>query len=500
MKGMNRMAANKQPLSRAIANIEVIELQGDPNTMVEGISMDSRTVRPGDIFACVAGFNVDGHRFAPEAVKKGAIALVVERMLPVAVPQIRVKNVRQVLGKLAAQIYGNPSQKLELVGVTGTNGKTTVTHLIEKIGMNEGQKVGLIGTLGAHIAGQKIPGSRTTPESIDLQRLLSTMVDEGVELAVMEVSSHALDLGRVDGCEFDAGIFTNLTQDHLDYHRTMENYLAAKAKLFSGLRGAKQPKMSILNGDDPAFAALKKSSAAPVFSYGRNVGVDYRAEQVDVRPDGVSFAVRFRGKTQPVHFSTPGVFSVYNALAAFAWGAERGFAPEHIAAALRAVHGVPGRFESIKLGQPFQVIVDYAHTPDGLENVLRTARGFTKGKLITVFGCGGDRDRTKRPVMGKAAAEWSDFVIVTSDNPRTEDPLKIIEDIVPGVAGSHYVLLPDRREAIETGIGQAGPGDTVLIAGKGHEDYQIIGTETHPFDDRLVAREALRGRGYGLDR
>ena len=315
----------------------------------------------------------------------------------------------------------------------------------------------------------------------------------------MEGSSHALDLGRVNGCEFDAGIFTNLTQDHLDYHQTMEKYLAAKAKLFSGLHGHKSAKVSVLNGDDPAFQSLKDSSAAPVVSYGLTPGLDYCAGNPEIRPDGVSFQVDFKGKTQQIHFATPGIFSVYNALAAFAWGVERGFAPELVAHALEEIHGVPGRFESIKMGQPFQVIVDYAHTPDGLENVLRTARSFTKGRLITVFGCGGDRDRTKRPIMGKASAEWSDFIIVTSDNPRTEDPLQIIQDIVPGVAGADYVLQPDRREAIFSAVEQAGAGDTVLIAGKGHEDYQIIGKEVHPFDDRLVARDALRRQGYGVD-
>jgi UDP-N-acetylmuramoyl-L-alanyl-D-glutamate--2,6-diaminopimelate ligase len=313
----------------------------------------------------------------------------------------------------------------------------------------------------------------------------------------MEVSSHAMDLGRVSGCEFDAGIFTNLTQDHLDYHKTMEDYLDAKSRLFSSLEGKKQPKISILNGDDASFSKLSQASVAPVVSYGIHNKVDYRAENVEITSEGVRFTVRFRGGLQDMQYSTPGVFSVYNALAAFVWGVERGYNSESVAEALAEIPGVPGRFESIRLGQPFQVIVDYAHTPDGLENVVRTARSFTKGRLITVFGCGGDRDKGKRPIMGAAASRWSDFLIVTSDNPRTEDPDQIIKEVLMGISGVDHVTLRDRREAIWSACRMAKAGDTILIAGKGHETYQIFGTEVHPFDDREVAREALRGLGYG---
>lgn len=476
--------------------IEPAETSGDLSVTIEGISMDSRYVKKGDLFVCVPGFNVDGHDFAREAVRQGASGLLVERILPLETPQVKVDNVRQALGFFAAQIYGRPAEKLEVIGVTGTNGKTTVTHLIEEIGVAAGWKVGLVGTLGARINGKDIPGSRTTPEGIELQRLFSQMVDEEVSLVVMEVSSHALDLGRVNGCEFDAGIFTNLTQDHLDYHKTMEEYLEAKARLFKGLKGKKPGKISIINGDDPVYQRLAELSAVPAKSYGLGEGNDYRATEVDVHSDGVSYQVTFKGRQLNISYSTPGIFSVYNSLAAFAWGVERGLDPHLVAQALARIKGVPGRFESVRMGQPFQVIVDYAHTPDGLENVLRTARSFTKGKLITVFGCGGDRDRTKRPLMGEAAAMWSDFIIVTSDNPRTEDPLKIIEDIEPGIKGIPYLTQPDRLAGIETGIGMAEAGDTVLIAGKGHEDYQIIGTEIRSFDDRLVSRDVLRGLGY----
>ena len=487
-----------KPLSEIISGIEVQAVSGDSRVIIRGMTMDSRRVELGDLYVCVPGFKVDGHDYAASAISLGAVALIVERFLPLEVPQVKVLNVRQVMGLLAANVYGQPSQQLELVGVTGTNGKTTITYLIEKIGIRQGLKVGLIGTLGSRIDGRDIPGERTTPEAIEVQKLLGEMVAEGVDLAVMEVSSHALDLGRVVGCEFDVGIFTNLTQDHLDYHKTMEEYLYAKSRLFAHyLEGKKSPKISILNGDDPAFFELSEASSASVVSYGIHNGVDYCAENVEVTTEGVRFEVRFSGRSQEIRYATPGVFSVYNALAAFVWGVERGYDSAVVAEALADIACVPGRFESVRIGQPFQVIVDYAHTPDGLENVVRTARDFTKGRLITVFGCGGDRDRSKRPLMGEAASQWSDFLIVTSDNPRTENPDLIINEILAGVSGVDYVVQPDRREAIFTACRMAKSEDTILIAGKGHETYQIFGTEVHPFDDREVAREALRGLGYG---
>lgn len=483
-------------LSSILEGIGTVSTKGDLQVSVGGMSMDSRQVRPGDLYVCVPGFKVDGHDFASAAVASGAAALLVERFLPLEVPQVQVSNVRQAMGLFASVVYDRPSERLELVGVTGTNGKTTITYLIEKIAVKNGKKAGLIGTLGSRINGREIPGERTTPEAIDVQQLLAEMVAEGVNLAVMEVSSHALDLGRVAGCEFAAGIFTNLTQDHLDYHKTMEEYLKAKSLLFSNLKGKLQPKISVLNRDDPAFPELSQASAAPVVSYGIENPADYRAENVEVSTEGVRFQVRFRDQVQQIRYATPGIFSVYNALAAFAWGVERGFDREKVAEALGEISGVPGRFESIRLGQPFQVVVDYAHTPDGLVNVVRTARSFTKGKLITVFGCGGDRDRGKRPLMGEAASQWSDFIIVTSDNPRTEDPDQIIREILSGISGVDYVALRDRREAIWSACRMAKAGDTILVAGKGHETYQIFGTEVQPFDDREVAAEALRGLGY----
>lgn len=485
-----------KPLESLLTGIRVQASSGDLNVLVQGIEIDSRQIKPGDIFVCVPGLNADGHDYAATAIEAGAVALVVERLLPYTVPQIQVANVRQELGVLAAGVYNRPSEHLELVGITGTNGKTTIIHLLEKIGVSAGKKVGLIGTLGTSIAGRKIPGKRTTPEACEIQKLLAEMLEEKVSLVAMEISSHALDYGRVQGCEFDAAIFTNLTQDHLDYHITMEEYLRAKARLFRELKGSKQPKMAILNGDDSAFEDLKAVSAAPVISYGTQSNLDYQAQEVEVRSTGVYYYACFRGKRQEIYSQTPGVFNVYNTLAAFSWAVERGYDPQLVAGIIAGIPGIPGRFESIKLGQPFNVIVDYAHTPDGLENVLRTAREFTTGRLLTVFGCGGDRDKSKRPLMGEVAAKWSDFVVVTSDNPRTENPDQIIREILAGVTGVEYLTLRDRQEAIKTVCSLAQAGDTILIAGKGHETEQIVGTMVIPFDDREVARKALRGLGY----
>jgi UDP-N-acetylmuramoyl-L-alanyl-D-glutamate--2,6-diaminopimelate ligase len=492
---MRVLKVNK-PLVSLLSGIKVQASSGDLNVLIRGIEIDSRRVKAGDIFVCVPGLNADGHDFAAAAIAAGAAVLVVEKFLPYAVPQIRVASTRQELGLLAAEVYNRPSDHLELVGVTGTNGKTTIVHLLEKIGVAAGKRVGLIGTLGASIAGRQIPGKRTTPEACEIQRLLAEMLEEKVSLVAMEVSSHALDYGRVQGCEFDAAIFTNLTQDHLDYHKTMEEYLRAKTRLFRELEGGKQPKIAVLNRDDPAFPALRTASAAPVITYGIKDKADYQAKEVEISSNGVRYDVCFRGRRQEIYSQTPGVFNVYNTLAAFAWAVERGYDPRQIAQVLAEIRGVPGRFESIKLGQPFNVIVDYAHTPDGLENVLRTAKDFTTGRLLTVFGCGGDRDKSKRPLMGKVAAQWSDFLAVTSDNPRSEDPEQIIRDILAGVKGIKHQALSDRQEAINYVCRLAKPGDTVLIAGKGHETEQIVGDTLIPFDDREVARQALRRLGY----
>jgi len=488
--------SNKFPTLADIAQkLQGVQIYGDAEVEITGISHDSRKVVPGDLYVCIPGFKVDGHDFAIAAQKAGAAALLVERFLKLDIPQLKVENARKVVGQVAAEIYGYPSRRLKLVGVTGTNGKTTVTHLVERIARFAGEKTGIIGTLGVQIAEQKIPSEHTTPESTDVQKILHKMVQQNVNLAVMEVSSHALDLGRVNGCYFAAGIFTNLSQDHLDYHQDMQRYLQAKSLLFAGMKqDAKQ--FAVLNADDAACAYLQSQAACRYVTYGVESKADYKAEELELLERGVQFRVKYNGNETTVFYPTPGKFSVYNALAAFAWGIEAGYSCEVITAALKEIQGVPGRFESIRKGQPFLVIVDYAHTPDGLVNVLSAAREISAGKLITVFGCGGDRDRTKRPLMGRAAAQFSDYVIVTSDNPRTEDPQAIIEDILPGIEKVDYKVIVDRRQAIVHACSIAKPGDTVIIAGKGHEDYQIIGTEKIHFDDREEVEKALRGMGY----
>lgn len=489
----------KRTLAEILASINGAEALGDTKVLISGITHDSRKVSPGNLYVCIRGYKSDGHDFAEAAVKAGAAALAVEEFLPLDVSQLKVADTRQMMGYLAAEVYGYPSRRLELIGVTGTNGKTTITYLIERIAQQSGRKTGLIGTLGSRIGDKDYPGQHTTPESTEIQQLMAEMVSQDVQLAVMEVSSHALDLGRVHGCVFNAGIFTNLTQDHLDYHKDMQEYLKAKALLFSGMNGEKPGQLAVLNADDSSCDFLKAQSAIAgcrIVTYGIENTADYKAENIRLTDSGVAFTVDYQGKPAELFYSTPGKFSVYNVLAAAAWALEAGYDLGNVIKALAGIHGVPGRFQSIRKGQPFLVIVDYAHTPDGLENVLRTAREITSGKLITVFGCGGDRDRKKRPLMGEAACRYSDHVLVTSDNPRTEDPAKIIEDILPGVSGVDLKVIQDRREAIIEACFMAAPGDTVLIAGKGHEDYQIIGTEKIHFDDREEAESALRRLGY----
>ncbi|MCL1790640.1 MAG: UDP-N-acetylmuramoyl-L-alanyl-D-glutamate--2,6-diaminopimelate ligase [Peptococcaceae bacterium] len=465
---------------------------------VAGVYQDSRRVMPGSLFVCVVGMNADGHDFAEAAIEAGAGALLVERFLPWDIPQIRVHDIRAVVGELAALLYEKPALQLKLVGVTGTNGKTTVVSLISHVAARLGQKSGMIGTLGVEFDGCLTPGSHTTPEAIDIQAALSRMVDEGADLAVMEVSSHALRQGRINGCAFDVMIFTNLTQDHLDYHSSMEDYLEAKSLAFSREDFYKNGRISLLNGDDPSCAYLREKALSSV-TFGIDAAdLDYRAANIAMSDRGVGFDVLCaRDEVCHIHVQTPGRFSVYNALAVFAWARESGYNGEAVCDVLAGIPGVPGRFESMRCGQDFQVIVDYAHTPDGLVNVLTTAREITAGRLICVFGCGGDRDRSKRPLMGKAVASLSDIVIVTSDNPRSEDPMAIIRDILPGLEGvpknpQHSPIVEvNRYKAIAAACRLARAGDTVVIAGKGHEDYQIIGKDTIHFDDREVATEIL---------
>jgi len=484
----------------------VVGQAGDENLEIKGIAYDSRKVKPGYLFVCIEGFKTDGHNYINSALANGAVAVVVQRQVPglEGVTWVQVPDTRRALAQLSARFYDYPANKLTMVGVTGTNGKTTVTHLIEAILKENGHKTGLVGTIHNKIGEQVFPVTNTTPMALELQELLAEMVDQGVEYAIMEVSSHALELGRVEECEFDVAVFTNITQDHLDFHGTMDNYLAAKGKLFAGLEKngvKKHRKYGIINKDDPHHQYLIERTNGVVITYGVENQADLMAYQINIQGSGVTFDVTTPRGTVRIRLSTTGMFSVYNALAAIAVGLVEGIDLEVIKKALEGVRGVAGRFEPVDEGQDFAVIVDYAHTPDGLENILKTAREFAEGRIITVFGCGGDRDKTKRPIMGRVAAQLSDFSVITSDNPRSEDPAAILDEVEAGakeVVGSEkYVKLADRREAIEYAVKLAKAGDIVIIAGKGHETYQIIGDQTLDFDDREVARAVIRDKLKG---
>jgi len=479
------------------------DVLGDAATEVTGLAVDSRRVAPGDLFLCIPGFTVDGHDFAGAAVEKGAAALVAERALPFAVPQLIVPDARYASAIVARHFFGDPSRRLRVVGVTGTNGKTTTTSLIEGILAAAGKKTGLMGTIHVRIGGQTEPSERTTADAVSLHRTLARMVDAGAEYCVMEVSSHALDQGRTIGVDFRTAVFTNLTQDHLDYHGTMEKYAAAKGLFFTRLGNAAEPgergrKYAVLNVDDPAHVDYKASTAAETITYGIDREADVRAVETRLTAKGTFMKVRTFAGDAELTVRMLGKFNVYNVLGAIAATLAEGVPLHTITAALEALPGVEGRVERVDAGQPYTVLVDYAHTPDGLQSVLDTVNEFAVGRIITVFGCGGDRDRTKRPIMGRIAVERSDFTIITSDNPRTEDPEAIMREIEAGArdAGadaSRYALIADRKLAIQKAVEMAEPDDVVLIAGKGHETYQIIGNATLPFDDRVVAREAILG-------
>ncbi|MCK8487838.1 UDP-N-acetylmuramoyl-L-alanyl-D-glutamate--2,6-diaminopimelate ligase [Paenibacillus sp. MBLB2552] len=480
------------------------QIQGDGETSCTGIAIDSRKVEPGDLFICLPGHTVDGHDYARQAAEQGAAALVVERWLDDAgLPQLKVKDCRLAMAVLGGVFFGAPSSRLKVIGVTGTNGKTTTTYLIERILQDQGRETGLIGTIQRRFAGQTYPMTGTTPESLELQHYLYDMAEGGGEYCVMEVSSHALDQGRVKGTRFRTAVFTNLTQDHMDYHKTMEDYRGAKALFFSRLgntyaENSEERSYAVLNADDSASAYFAKQTAAEVITYGVEQEADVRASEISITARGTSFHVDTFSGSADISLRMVGKFNVYNALAAISAALLEGIPLEQIKASLESVKGVEGRVEAVDEGQEFAVIVDYAHTPDGLENVLRTVNEFAKGRVICVFGCGGDRDRTKRPIMGRIAAKYAQQVMITSDNPRTENPDAILRDIEQGliddgVDQARYELIVDRREAIQKAIEMASREDVVLIAGKGHETYQLIGSKVLDFDDRIVAKEAIRG-------
>ncbi|MBY0598422.1 UDP-N-acetylmuramoyl-L-alanyl-D-glutamate--2,6-diaminopimelate ligase [Bacillus bingmayongensis] len=467
------------------------------NPEITSIEADSRKVTNGSLFVCMKGYTVDSHDFAKQAAAQGAAAIVAERPIDVDVPVVLVKNTYRSLAVLADYFYGQPTHKLHLIGITGTNGKTTTSHIMDEIMRAHGHKTGLIGTINMKIGDETFEVKNTTPDALTLQQTFHRMVEQNVNSAVMEVSSHALDLGRVHGCDYDVAVFTNLTQDHLDYHNTMEEYKHAKGLLFAQLGNSyyhDHEKYAVLNSDDPAAEEYMRSTAATVITYGIDTHSDIMAKNIVMTSGGTTFTLVTPSESIDITMKLIGKFNVYNVLAAIAAGLVSGVSLQTIIDVVEKLTGVPGRFEVVDGGQDYTVIVDYAHTPDSLENVLTTAKQFAKGNVYCIVGCGGDRDRTKRPIMAGVATEYATHAILTSDNPRSEDPKAILDDMLTGAKGNNYEVIVDRKEAIFHAVSEAKAEDIIIIAGKGHETYQIIGKEVHHFDDREIAKEAINER------
>jgi UDP-N-acetylmuramoyl-L-alanyl-D-glutamate--2,6-diaminopimelate ligase len=479
-------------LSQLLTDCQIRTTGGDLDTEILGLAYDSRDVSQGYLFIAVRGTRVDGNRYVPQAVAKGAVAIVSAEppMEALAMPWIQVEDERAVMATLAGNFYGHPTKRIHLVGVTGTNGKTTTTYLVESILKAAGREAAVLGTIEHRGPGFEFAAQRTTPEAPDLEKMFKQVVDAGWKDAVMEVSSHAIAMKRVAGLQFEIAVFTNLSRDHLDFHGDMESYFQTKKKLFEGLDGTR-PRVLVLNSDDARYADLRSIDPEHVISYGFHDGADIRPIHYQFGSDGTHATYKLLSAEIEIDTSLMGKPNLYNIGAALGTAVALGISREAMTRGIRSLANVPGRFEAVIAGQKFRVIVDYAHTDDALEKVLTSAREITSGKLIVVFGCGGDRDRSKRPAMGKVAAQGSDYVVVTSDNPRTEDPMDIIAEIEKGLKGARYTVISDRRAAIRAALTEAKPNDTVLIAGKGHETYQTIGTTSFPFDDRVVARELL---------
>ena len=476
-------------LRELLKDIDVTLLRADPDTEITDVCYDSRTAAPGAAFVAVRGYETDGHKYIPAAVEKGAAVVLCEEAPALKTPYVLVKDSRRAMAAAAANFFRRPAEELTVIGVTGTNGKTTTTNLVRSLLMTvTGAEAGLIGT-NENIVGSKVyPAEHTTPESRDLMALMREMADSGCKYAVMEVSSHSLYLDRVCCVPFAVGCFTNLSQDHLDFHKTMDAYLEAKKKLFSLSRAA------AVNRDDPAAEKIIPGLTIPCVSFGLGEDADLRAEEVRLLPDRVEFTACYQGERAPACLHIPGRFSVYNALAALSCCLALGLPLKELAAALESCKSVKGRMEVVPTGRDFTLLIDYAVTPDALDNMIRTVRDTAKGRVGVLFGCGGDRDRTKRPKMARVVGSLADYVIVTSDNPRTEDPEAIIAEILPGFEGldTPRTVIPDRREAIRWGIEHAQPGDTLVLAGKGHETYQIVGKTKYHMDEREIAAEVLK--------
>lgn len=477
-------------LKELLAGLEIHSVNVDLETEVAQVQYDSRRVGAGDLFVALCGYAVDGHRFIPQAMASGAAAVLCQNPPEDGtIPYVQVADSRRALAVAGANFFGHPADAMTMVGVTGTNGKTTSTYLLKAILEARGEKVGLIGTNQNMIGEEALPTERTTPESFELQKLFARMRDAGCTHVVMEVSSHALYLDRVYGVPYRVGVFTNLTQDHLDFHETMENYCDAKALLFRSCE------TGVVNAADPWTPRLLERASCKVLSFSSGGTADLRAENVVLAADHVAFTAAYKGERVPVRVNIPGHFMVDNALDVLGAALALGIPLEESAAVLARVPHVKGRVEVVPTaGKDYTVLIDYAHSPDSLENVLTTVKGFAKGRTVALFGCGGDRDKAKRPKMGRAAAEIADFVIVTTDNPRTERPADIIADILPGLAGTGtpYEVIEDRVEAIRWALDHAKAGDVVVLCGKGHETYQEVGHEKRHMDEREIVSEYLR--------
>ena len=468
----------------------LLDTRGDMDTEIASVTSNSREKTDRGLFFCIAGARFDAHSFAPQAVENGCAALVVERYVDVPVPQVRVSNGRAAMARMAAAFYGHPARQMKLVGVTGTKGKTTTTYMLKSIMEQAGHKAGLIGTTGNMIGSRHLKGSLTTPDPIDLQRTLREMADEGVEMVSMEVSAHAIDMHRLDGLVFEAGCYTNLSQDHLDYFHTMENYFETKKRFFTGgmVRNA------AVNADEETASGLLKDLTCPHITYGICAPADLFARDIEITEDGVSFELQLQGMHNVrVDLKMTGMFNVYNAMAAASCAMILGVSAEDIKRGLESMQSVPGRIEMLPTHTPYRVILDYSHSPDALMNILKTVRQFARGRVIALFGCGGDRDQLKRPIMGRIGGQLADLCILTSDNPRTEDPLKILAAIEEGIkpTGKPYVVIENRREAIRHALEIGREGDVIVLAGKGHETYQEVMGVKKPFDEKQVVQELL---------
>ena len=477
-------------LQAILQGLEPLEVHADLSREITGICYDSRAVKPGNLFVAICGYDTDGHKYIPMALEKGAACVLCEKA-PAEGEYVLLSDTRRGLALAGANWYGNPAGEMTMIGITGTNGKTTTTYLVKHI-LEDclGAKVGLVGTIQNMIGDEVLHTERTTPESLELQALFRHMADAGCTHVVMEVSSHALCLHRVDGVTFDVGVFTNLTQDHLDFHKTMEEYCRAKAMLFA------RSKVGAVNVDDPWAKEILAHATCPVITYSAKNQAALEATDIRLEPHHVAFTAHYQGNETACTLGIPGAFSVYNALSALSAALALGIAPEKAAASLATAQGVKGRAEVVPTpGKDYTVLIDYSHTPDSLENILKTVREFARGRVIAVFGCGGDRDPIKRPIMGKIAADLADLVVVTSDNPRTEDPMAIIDQILVGIPKDQTptTVIENRRQAIRWAMDNAQAGDVIVLAGKGHETYQEIGHEKFHLDEREEVAAHLMG-------